>query len=141
MIGDERRRQQPSRQFSINGAGEGAKPKCSLNLKHVLPASLIAFGVIAELSRIKAKLLGDEGAQRGRRLLALLQYPSWKTQITKHDREAKAVPIATAATDQHQILGSKCVVAHHPALIAGGSLESESLRLGEQFLAWHSCPC
>jgi hypothetical protein len=62
VIGDERRRQQPGRQLSIQGAGKGAKPKSSLNLKHVLPASLIAFGVIAELRRIKAQLLSDEGA-------------------------------------------------------------------------------
>jgi len=33
-----------------------------LNLKDVLPASLITFGVIAEVRRIEAELLCDEGA-------------------------------------------------------------------------------
>ena len=34
----------------------------SFNLKDVLPASLLAFGVIAELCRIEAQLLGNKGA-------------------------------------------------------------------------------
>jgi hypothetical protein len=32
-------------------------------------------------------------------------------------------------------------MAHHPALIASGSLETEPLRLSEQFSVWHGCPC
>ena len=32
------------------------------NLKDVLPASLISFGVIAEVCRIEAQLLGNKGA-------------------------------------------------------------------------------
>ena len=62
MIGGERRRQQPGREFPIQGAGQGAKPQGGLNLKNVLPASLISFGVIAEVRRIEAQLLSDEGA-------------------------------------------------------------------------------
>lgn len=62
MIGGERRRQQPRREFPIQDAGQWAKPQGSFNLKDVLPASLIAFGVIAELCRIEAQLLGNKGA-------------------------------------------------------------------------------
>ena len=62
MIGGESRRQQPRCELSIQGAGQWAKPKGSLNLKGVLPASLITFGIIAEVRCIEAQLLGDEGA-------------------------------------------------------------------------------
>ena len=36
-----------------------------MNLKDVLPTSLITFGVIAEVRRIEAELLRDEGARVG----------------------------------------------------------------------------
>jgi hypothetical protein len=62
VIGNERRRQQPGRKLAIQGAGQWAKPKGSLNLKSVLPASLVSFGIIAEVRGIKAQLLSDEGA-------------------------------------------------------------------------------
>ena len=62
MIGGERRRQQPRRELPIQSAGQWAKPQGSFNLKDVLPASLISFGVIAEVRRIEAQLLSDEGA-------------------------------------------------------------------------------
>jgi len=62
MIGGERRRQQPRREFAIQDAGQWAKPQGSFNLKDVLPASLISFGVIAEVCRIEAQLLGNKGA-------------------------------------------------------------------------------
>jgi hypothetical protein len=71
----------------------------------------------------------------------LLKYPPWKTQVAEHEREAQTIRIAAAAMDQTQILGAERVVAHHPALIAGGSLETEPLRLGKQLLVWHGCPC
>jgi hypothetical protein len=60
MIGGERRRQQPRREFPIEDAGQCAKPQGSFNLK--LPASLISLGVIAEVCRIEAQLLGNKGA-------------------------------------------------------------------------------
>jgi len=53
MVGCERRRQQPRRKFSIQDAGQWAKPQGSFNLKDVLPASLISFSVIAEVCRIE----------------------------------------------------------------------------------------
>jgi hypothetical protein len=62
-----------------------------------------------------------------------LKYPPWKTQIAKHECEAKTISVAAVSIDQSQILGAKRVVAHHPALIGGGSLEAEPLRVGEQF--------
>ena len=43
-------------------AGQWAKPQGIFNLKDVLAASLISFGVIAELRRSEAQLLSDEGA-------------------------------------------------------------------------------
>ena len=49
-------------EFPIQDSRQWAKPKGSFNLKDVLPASLIAFGVIAELCRIEAQLLGNKGA-------------------------------------------------------------------------------
>ena len=49
-------------EFPIQDAGQWAKPQGSFNLKDVLPASLVSFGVIAEVCRIEAQLLGDEGA-------------------------------------------------------------------------------
>ena len=107
----------------------------------MLPASLVAFGVIFELRRIKTQLLGDEGAYPGWGLLALLEYPSGETQIAEHESEAKTIRIAASATDQSQILWTEGVVAHHSALIAGGSLKIEPLRLGKQFLMRHGCPC
>ena len=58
----ERRRQQPRREFPIQPAGQWAKPQGIFNLKDVLAASLISFGVIAELRRSEAQLLSDEGA-------------------------------------------------------------------------------
>ena len=54
MIGGERRRQQPRREFSIQDAGQWAKPQGSFNLKDVLPASLISFGIITEVCRIES---------------------------------------------------------------------------------------
>jgi hypothetical protein len=71
----------------------------------------------------------------------LLKYPPWKMQIAKHECEAKTIRIAAAAIDQRKILGAQRVMAHHPALIASGSLETEPLRLSEQFSVWHGCPC
>jgi hypothetical protein len=62
MIGDERRRQQPRREFPVQDTSQWAKPKGSFNLKDVLPASLISLGVIAEVCRIEAQLLGNKGA-------------------------------------------------------------------------------
>jgi hypothetical protein len=62
MIGGERRRQQPRREIPTQDAGQWAKPQGSFNLKDVLPASLISFGVIAEVCRIEAQLLGNKGA-------------------------------------------------------------------------------
>ena len=62
MIGGERRRQQPRREFPIQRAGQWAKPQGIFNFKDVLAASLISFGVIAELRRSEAQLLSDEGA-------------------------------------------------------------------------------
>ena len=62
MIGGERRRQQPRREFPIQRAGQWAKPQGRFNLKDVLAASLISFGLIAEERRIEAQLLGNEGA-------------------------------------------------------------------------------
>jgi hypothetical protein len=53
MIGGERRRQQPRCELPIQSAGEWAQPQGSFNLKDVLPASLIALGVIAELRSIE----------------------------------------------------------------------------------------
>ena len=41
------------------------------------------------------------------------------------------------AIDQGKIIGAQRVMAHHPALIASGSLETEPLRLSEQFSVWH----
>ena len=70
-------------------------------------------------------------------MLTLLKDPPWKTQIAQHEREAKTIRIAAATIDQSEILGAQRVVAHHPALIARGSLETEPLRLGEQFSVWH----
>ena len=54
-----------------------------------------------------------------------------KTQIAKHEREAKTVRIAAATIDQSQILGAQCVMAYHPPFIGHGSLETEPLRFGE----------
>ena len=141
MIGGERRRQQPRREFPIQGAGQWPKPQGSFNLKDVLAASLISFGVIAEERRIEAQLLGNEGAKRSGWLLTLLKYPSWETQIAKHEREAKTIRIAAAAIDQSEIVGTQRVMAGHPAFIARGSLEAEPLRLGKYFPVWHGCPC
>ena len=62
LIGGERRRQQPRREFPIQPAGQWAKPQGIFNLKDVRAASLISFGVIAELRRSEAQLLSDEGA-------------------------------------------------------------------------------
>jgi len=53
MIGGDRRRQQPRREFSIQDAGQWAEPESSFNLKDVLPASLISFGVNAEVCPIE----------------------------------------------------------------------------------------
>jgi hypothetical protein len=39
-----------------------AKPQCCFNLKDVLSASLISFGIIVETGHIDAQLLSDEGA-------------------------------------------------------------------------------
>ena len=101
MIGGERRRQQPRREFSIQSAGQWAKPQGSFNFKDVLPASLISLGVVAELRRIEAQLLRNEGAERNWWLLPLLKYPPWKTQIAKHEREAKTISIAAVSIDQN----------------------------------------
>jgi hypothetical protein len=60
MISGESRRQQPRCELPIQGASQWAKPKGSF--KGVFPASLITFGIIAEVRRIKAQLFGDEGA-------------------------------------------------------------------------------
>jgi hypothetical protein len=62
MISGESRRQQPRCELPIEGATQWAKPKGSLNLKGVFPASLITFGIIAEVRCIEAQLFGDEGA-------------------------------------------------------------------------------
>ena len=74
-------------------------------------------------------------------MLTLLKYPPWKMQIAKHEREAKTIRVAAATIDQRKILGAQRVMADHPPLIARGSLETEPLRLGEQFSMWHGCPC
>lgn len=62
MIGGERRRQQPRRELPIQSSGQWEKLQCSFNLKDVLPARLISFGVIVETCCIDAQLLSDEGA-------------------------------------------------------------------------------
>src|ERR1700741_2977660 len=77
-----------------------AKPQGSFNLKDVFPASLISLGVIAEVCRIEAQLLGNKGAKRSGWLLALLKYPPRETQIAEHEREAKTIRIASATIDQ-----------------------------------------
>jgi hypothetical protein len=135
-----RRRQQPRRKFPIPSAGEWPKPQDRFNLKDVLAASLISFGVIAEVRRIEAQLLSDEGAERSGWLLTLLKYPPWKAQRAKHERKAKTVRIAAATIDEREILRAQGVVAHHPSFIGYGSVETEPLRCGEQFSVWHGCP-
>ena len=46
----------------IVSSSQWAKPQCNFNLKDMLSASLISFGVIAEARCIDAQLLSDEGA-------------------------------------------------------------------------------
>ena len=141
MIGGEGRRQQPGRQVTIRGAGQWAKPKGSLNLQRMLPASLITFGVIAEVHRIEAQLFSNEAAELDWGSFTLSQNPPWEAQVAEHERKAKTIRIAAAAIDQSQVLGIWRVAAHHVALIARGSFAVEPLRRGEQFLVWHVCPC
>ena len=52
----------PAASSRYSPAGQWAKPQGIFNLKDVLAASLISFGVIAELRRSEAQLLSDEGA-------------------------------------------------------------------------------
>jgi hypothetical protein len=99
MIGRECRRQQPGRNFPIHRAGHGAKPEGGLDLKDVLPASLIPLGVVAELRRIKTQLFRDEGAQRRGRLLSLLEDPPWKSQVAEHEGEAQTVGVTATSID------------------------------------------
>lgn len=61
-----------------------------------------------------------------------LKYSPWETQAAKHERETKTISIVAVTIDQSQILGAQRLVAYHPTLIGGGSLEAEPLRLGEQ---------
>jgi hypothetical protein len=140
MIGRECRRQQPCRNFSIHRAGHGAKPKGGLDLKDVLPAGLIPLGVVAELGRINTQLLRDEGAQRSRRLLSLLEDPPWKSQVAEHEGEAQTVAVTATSIDQRQVFGAQRIVAHHLTFIARGRLETDPLRLGEQLSVRHACP-
>ena len=77
----------------------GAKPEGGLNLNDVLPASLIPLGVVAELRRIKIQLLRDEGAQRSRRLLSLLEDPPGKSQVAEHEGEAQTVRVTATSID------------------------------------------
>jgi hypothetical protein len=106
----------------------------------VVSASLIALCVIAEVRRIKLELLGDEGAQCRRGLLAFLEDKAWKSQVAEHQGEAKAIRLTAVSIDQHHIFGAQGVVTNHLAFIARGGIEQEPLRLGEQFSAWHGCP-
>jgi hypothetical protein len=102
-----------------------------LNLKNVFPASLISFGVIAEMHWIEAQLLSDKNTQCRWWLLALLENPSWKSQVTKHQGKAQTIGIAAVSIDQGDVLGAQGVVANHPAFIGCGGIENEPLRLGE----------
>jgi hypothetical protein len=106
IVGGKRRWQQPNRNFPIHRAGQGPKPKSSLNLKNVFPASLISFGVIAKVHWIEAQLLSDKNTQCRGWLLALLEDPSWKSQVTKHHGEAKTIGIAAVPIDQGDVLGA-----------------------------------
>lgn len=60
-----------------------------MNLDRVLPASLIAFGIIAEMRCSESQLLGDKCAESSGRLLALLKDSAREAQVTKHQREAR----------------------------------------------------
>jgi hypothetical protein len=60
MIGGERAATTTPR-VPIRGAGCGPAGG-RFNLQDVLAASLLSFGVIAEVRRIEAQLLSDEGA-------------------------------------------------------------------------------
>ena len=49
IVGGKRRWHQPNRNFPIHRPGQSTKPKSSLNLKKVFPASLIPFRIVAEM--------------------------------------------------------------------------------------------
>jgi hypothetical protein len=94
MIGGQRRRQQPRRKLPIKSSGQWAQPQCGFNLKDVLPAGLITFGVVAETRCIDAQLLSDEGAQRSGWLLTLLKYSPWKMQLAADSSEENSLSVA-----------------------------------------------
>jgi hypothetical protein len=111
-----------------------------LDLKDVFPSGLIALGVISKVGHVEPKLLCNERAQRGGRLFALLEDSSRKSQVTEHHGKAETIRIAATPIDEGKILSAQSVMAHHPALIGGGSIETDPLRLGEQFSVCHGCP-
>jgi hypothetical protein len=49
--------------------------------------------------------------------------------------------LSAPLVDQCVILGAERVVAHYRPLIGGGLGEDLALGLGQQFSAWHDCPC
>jgi hypothetical protein len=97
----------------------------------MFPPSLIFFRVFAEMRWLEAQLLSDKTTQCRGWLLALLEDPSWKSEVTKHHGKTKTIGIAAVPTDQGDVLGAQGVVANHPAFIDRGGIENEPLRLGE----------
>ena len=72
----------------------------------MFPPSLISFRVVAEMHWIETQLLSDKNTQCRGWLLALLEDPRWKSQVTKHHGEAKTIGIAAVPIDQGDVLGA-----------------------------------
>ena len=71
LLGGERRGQEPSGHLAVNRPIENAVAHEGLDFREMLATSLVTLGVVAEVCRLEAQLLGDEGQHGRRRLLVL----------------------------------------------------------------------
>ena len=71
LLGGQRRGQEPRGQVAVNRPIENAVAHEGLDFSKMLATSLVTLGVVAEVCRLEAQLLGDEGEHGRRRLLVL----------------------------------------------------------------------
>jgi hypothetical protein len=79
-------------------------PKIGLQLCEVLPAGLVALGIIPEGLGIDPELVGDKRHQVRGWDFVRAEHPTGKSQVGKMHRKPEAVRIAAPLPDEGHIL-------------------------------------
>jgi len=108
------------------------KAKNGLKFDRVFPARLIAGRILGEGAWAQPQLLGNEGNELLRRVLARPETLTGIAQQAELDREAEAVRCTAFGSNEDQVVGAEDVVPRHLDTIHGDGEQAVALLGGQK---------